>query len=58
MKNCPFCGEKSINIYSEYDDEELVFTAYCLDCDCKWPIGTTRKEAKDLWNKRNNDENI
>lgn len=54
---CPFCGQK--DGYMGDGDRLLAtmtngrcYTTFCTKCEADGPPGSTKSEAKNLWNKR------
>lgn len=48
---CPFCGEDEY-LFIHQDKETKDSWVHCCYCDCCGPMGLTKKEAIDAWNKR------
>jgi Lar family restriction alleviation protein len=51
LKPCPFCGEVRQEFIKAFHGE--LYYLMCDSCAATGPGGNTKKEAAELWNKRN-----
>lgn len=60
LRSCPFCGKIEGLRHSTGELKEngrptgeLIFYVGCCDCGISGPLGMTRRQSIQLWNKRN-----
>jgi len=51
-QGCPFCGGTDIFLDTVSVDDQDGFYYFCLDCYADGPMGNSRAEAAEKWNKR------
>lgn len=57
-KPCPFCKSDDLHSCSRTRSFNQGFIVVCGNCKSEGPLGETRKEAWEKWNKRSGDNGL
>ena len=58
LKPCPFCGSNKVQLYVCPNEVKTAYVVQCIDCGASSAYMHSRKDAIEMWNRRNENEKI
>lgn len=58
LKPCPFCGSNEVQLYVCLNEIKTAYVVQCIDCGASSAYMYSRKDAIEMWNRRNENEKI